>query len=87
MGTFKSGFDFSLSSGRDADIEMENNFGQENQNPHVNIVVQSSTAVTNLLSQTCTKANYNVFSTYLKKFSFVDNRLTYLPTHARDTIM
>jgi hypothetical protein len=86
-GIFKSGFDFSLTSGRDADIEMTANVGQEDQNPHASISVSSSTAVTQLLSQTWTKAIYNTNYVYVKKFSFSDNRYTFLSSHERDTRM
>jgi hypothetical protein len=86
VGTFKSGFDFTLQ--RDADIVMISNVGQEDQKPHAKINANNSTGTT-ILSTSWTKVNYthNATTSYLKKFGFSSNNLTYYPSHSKDIIM
>jgi hypothetical protein len=50
VGTFLSGFDFSLTSGRDADIFVTNNAGYESKNPHIKINIVDGTSTTTITS-------------------------------------
>lgn len=85
VGTFRSGFDFTTK--RDADIELLSNSGDEDMRPHAKINVIGNTGTTAINADTYVKVNYDVSSTYLKKFSFTNNNLTYLPTHKKAVLM
>jgi hypothetical protein len=81
IGTFRTGFDFTLK--RDADIILLNNVGDGNLCPKAKINVVANTGTTAINSATYVKVNYDVSSTYLTKFSFIDNNLTFSPTHKK----
>ena len=62
-GTFLSGFDFALASGRDANIEVIANTGTEDQAPHCKLNVIDGTATTTITSAgTYYKANATGFN-------------------------
>lgn len=46
VGTFRSGFDFTLASGRDADVEFIGNMGTEDMKPHLKINMYDGTTTT-----------------------------------------
>ena len=81
LGTFRTGFDFTLK--RDADIILLSNTGDEDMKPHAKINVAANTGTTAINQTTYVKVNYDTSSTYLKKFSFTDNNITYLPSHKK----
>ena len=97
VGNFKnSGFDFTRSDGRDADIEMISNVGQEDQVAHAKINCNQSTGTTVVWSGTTWKAlnfYYNANTSYVKKLAWTDsptnngNKITYLSNHSRDLMM
>jgi hypothetical protein len=88
VGTFVSGFDFTLASGRDANIIVLYNTGTENKNPHAKINVLNNASTTTITNPaTFYKAVYTNTSSYTCKFTIADNRVTYQPTNARDVMM
>ena len=83
QGTFISGFDFSRSDARDANVQLINNAGAPNENPQcrVNLVNNASTTtITNAL--TFYKANWINTSSYTTKWTIGDNRITYQPDNS-----
>lgn len=79
-GTFISGFDFSRSDGRDANIDVVNNAGIDNKTPKCKINVINNLSTTTLASAgTWYKANWTNTSTFSVKWSINNNRFTYLP--------
>ena len=58
IGTFASGFDFARPDGRDANLIMLYNIGQENENPHAKVnMIDNATATTITAVNTWYKAN------------------------------
>jgi hypothetical protein len=87
VGSFASGFDFTLA--RDANIFMENNAGVPSVNPHCKINVTNSTNSTSLASTQWFKlgAFSGTVVTYPTKWSVSGNRITYQSSNSRDGIM
>jgi hypothetical protein len=91
-GTFISGFDFSRSDGRDANVFISNNLGLENENPHAKISIANNVNTTTVTTAgTYYKANWAAnTTTYTCKWTVGSdspasgNRLTYQPNNARD---
>ncbi len=88
IGEFMDGFDFSRSDGRDKEIEITGNIGEESRNPHCEIGVLNNTSTVSI-SPTWVKANWNSSNqtTNTGKFTVSGNRITYQPSNARDFIM
>ncbi|MEI6852380.1 MAG: hypothetical protein WCL06_06035 [Bacteroidota bacterium] len=85
QGTFMSGFDFTRSDGRDANVFLVNNAGMQNQNPHCKINVNNNTATTTVTtSGTYYKANWTNTSSYTCKWTLANNKMTYQPSNGRD---
>lgn len=92
QGTYISGFDFSLSSGRDANAFLINNAGMENENPHCKINLNNNSSTTTITnSGTYYKANWaSNTSVYTSKWTMGStapasgNRITYQPNNKRD---
>jgi hypothetical protein len=92
QGTYMSGFDFSLASGRDANAFLVNNAGMENENPHCKIAVANNAATTTVTTAgTFYKANWAVNSVvFTSKWTIgttvpvSGNRLTYQPKNIGD---
>lgn len=81
QGSFYSGFDFTRSDGRDADVFMMNNVGIENQSPHCKISVNDNVSTTTISSAgTYYKANWTNTSSHTCKWTISNNRITYQPT-------
>lgn len=85
VGTFRSGFDFTLA--RDADIEIMYNVGTEDTKPHCKINLANNTTVTSLTDDTWAKATFTNTSSYTKKWTIADNQMTYESSHVRDVLM
>jgi hypothetical protein len=84
-GTFISGFDFTLASGRDAKAFISNNAGSEDKNPHCKInVLNSATTTTITTANNWYKANWTNTSSYTCKFTINNNKMTYQPVNKRD---
>lgn len=81
VGDFSSGFDFSRSDGRDADIHLISNIGEANNNPcfKVNVVDNSSTT-TVTTAGTYYKAVFTNGTSYATKWKIEDNKYTILQT-------
>ncbi|NVO02603.1 MAG: hypothetical protein HXX09_07840 [Bacteroidetes bacterium] len=86
QGTFISGFDFSRSDGRDANVFLINNAGMEDENPHCKINVNN-----NLTKTTITTANTfykaiwtNSPTSYTCKWTLNNNKITYQPNNGKD---
>jgi hypothetical protein len=84
VGTFMSGFDFSLASGRDANVFIRNNSGGPDQNPHsrINVNNNSATTLINVIGE-WNKAQWlagNQTST-TTKWTVGTNRITYQPVN------
>jgi hypothetical protein len=92
QGTFMSGFDFSLASGRDANIFLTNNSGEGNENPHARISVRNNVSTTTITNAgTFYKANWAAnTTTYTCKWKIGStsptsgNRITYQPDQKAD---
>ena len=77
-GTFFSGFDFSRTDGRDANIFVVNNAGSETKNPHCKINVNDNTSTTPVTTAgTLYKANWTNSSFITTKWNIDNNRITY----------
>lgn len=87
VGTFMSGFDFTRTDGRDANIVVTNNVGEENKQPHAKINLAGNTTVTSLSSNTWTKATFINTSYYTAKWTIANNRMTYQPLYPKDVMM
>lgn len=86
QGTYMSGFDFTRSDGRDANVYVINNVGMANQNPHCKVNV-SNNATTTVISSAGIyyKANWtNATSSSTCKWTLNNNRITYQPTNKGD---
>lgn len=84
VGTFMSGFDFSRSDGRDANVFIRNNSGGPDQNPHCRInVYNNSTATTITTAGTWYKANWTAGTqtSITTKWTIGTNRITYQPVN------
>lgn len=86
-GSFSSGFDYTRADGRDADVEVISCIGVEDNKPHAKVNVIGNSGATEMNQTTFVKVNYTTSSTYMKKFSFIDNNLTFLPSHPRTLSM
>jgi hypothetical protein len=92
QGAFFSGFDFSLASGRDANIFMVNNLGSEDEKPHMKLNVSNNATTTTVTTAgTYYKAVWATnASIYTCKWTIGStgpvsgNRITYQPSNARD---
>jgi hypothetical protein len=85
QGTFLSGFDFSLASGRDANAFVSNNSGIGDENPHCKINVNNNISTTTAISAgTYYKANWTNTSTSTTKWTVANNRITYQPINSVD---
>jgi hypothetical protein len=84
-GFFTSGFDFTLSSGRDAKAFLQNNAGDEDKNPHCKInVLNGSSTTTITTANTWYKAQWTNTSSYTCKWTINNNKMTYQPVNKRD---
>ena len=87
VGTFMSGFDFSLASGRDANTFIQNNSGGQNKNPHCRINVNSNASITFLNALgTWYKGELDPLRTTstTTKWTIGTNRITYQPVNRSD---
>ncbi len=87
-GSFINGFDFSRADGRDKDVEIIGNIGDENQNPHCKVNLLNN-ATTTPITSTWVKANWNSVSQSQTpcKFTVATNRITYQSANDKDLIM
>jgi len=85
VGTFLSGFDFTIA--RDADIYLKSNIGEEDKKAHAKINLTGASATQNLTSNTPTKITYTNTDSYACKFTIANNKMTYLPTNSSDVNM
>jgi phenolic acid decarboxylase len=86
-GTFLSGFDFSLASGRDANTFIKNNSGGQDKNPHSRINVSNNVATTSIaVAGTWYKANWTAGTqtSITTKWTIGTNRITYQPVNKSD---
>jgi len=89
VGSFATGFDFSLASGRDARIFFENNAGVASERPHSNVSVKGNTVSTNTgAANTWTLVNnFTSYSSSATKFTVGNNIITYQPINTRDAVI
>jgi hypothetical protein len=83
-GTFLNGFDFGLSSGRDANTFIKNNSGGQDQNPHCRLSVSNNVSATSITTAgTWYKANWTAGtqSSTTTKWTITTNRITYQPVN------
>jgi len=84
-GTFFSGFDFTRTDGRDANVFLYNNAGAENKNPHCKINVNNNVSSTTVTTAgTFYKANWTNTSYYTTKWIVAGNRITYQTDYTLD---
>jgi hypothetical protein len=83
QGTFFSGFDFTRSDGRDANVFQTNNLGSESENPHCQINVSNNAATTTVTTAgTYYKAIWtNAATSSTCKWTLADNSMTYQPVN------
>jgi hypothetical protein len=81
-GAFVSGFDFTRSDGRDANIDFVSNAGIDDKTPKCKINVINNAVTTALpTAGTWYKANWTNTSSYTVKWNINNNRVTYQPRH------
>ena len=86
VGTFMSGFDFSLA--RDSSIAVTGNVGTEDKKPHAKInVLDNVTTTTITTAGTYYKVGFTNGLTYTCKMTLADGRMTYLSGLVRDGVM
>jgi hypothetical protein len=84
-GVFMTGFDFSRSDGRDANIHLVNNAGMEDEKPHCKINVANNTSNTTLTAaNTFYKASWTNTSSYTCKWTISGNKMTYQSNNGGD---
>jgi hypothetical protein len=86
-GTFMSGFDFSLASGRDANTFIKNNSGGQDRNPNSRINVTNNASTTSITTAgTWYKANWSAGTqtSITTKWTIGTNRITYQPVNRSD---
>lgn len=87
-GQFYTGFDFTLSAGRDADIYMRNNAGKEDKRSHFKVnVVDNLTTTTATNANTYYKANFTNGLSYACKYLLENNKYTYLTKNVTDMVV
>ena len=88
LGTFISGFDFTRTDGRDANVFIENNAGMQNEDANCKInVVNNPTPTPCPTANAWYKALWTNTSSYTTKFTIVNNNITYQPANSRDLII
>lgn len=88
VGELFSGFDFAEATGRDANIELMNNIGEENKTPHAKInVVDNASGTTAVATGTYYKAAFTNGVTYACKIALDNGKMTFLSDHPRDGMM
>lgn len=87
IGTFYSGFDFTRTDARDANIVIQNNVGSEDKIPHCYVNVTDNTSFQNFTLNTWTKFNFTASTYYNCKIKIENNKITYLPSNKRDLMM
>jgi hypothetical protein len=89
LGAFISGFDFTLSSGRDANVEIINNAGIEDKNPKVQVSVTDDNNSTSLSSPNTQwyTPSWTVDNSVVVNWAISGNQLTYLPLNSRDVFI
>jgi len=84
-GVFMSGFDFSLSSGRDANAFIRNNSGGPDKNPHCRINVNNNASATSIpVAGTWVKGNWGSQTSTTTKWTVASNKITYQPLNKSD---
>lgn len=88
VGTFASGFDFSLPGGRDAKVFMENNAGVVTGRPNCKITVANSTTTTTITTANTwyKAAGFSGYNSHNTNFKVENNKITYLPVNSRNGI-
>ena len=88
IGTFFSGFDYTLANGRDANTFIQNNAGDGDRSPSCFINVLNSSTTKTLTSQnTWYVANWGSnTSSQTCKWTIADNKITYQPTNSRNGV-
>jgi hypothetical protein len=83
VGTFLSGFDFTIA--RDANIQILSSVGTEDKVPHAKInTIANATTTTVTTAGTYYKAAFTNGETYTCKFTLADGRMTFLSKNPRD---
>ncbi len=84
-GVFMSGFNFSLSTGRDANAFIRNNSGGPDKNPHCRINVNNNSSATSIPSAgTWVKGNWGSQTSTTTKWTVATNKITYQPLNKSD---
>lgn len=88
-GHFLEGFDFSLQNGRDANIEITANIGEEDASPHAKINVINNTVTWNFANSfgNYYKIPFNNTDYYTSKVAIASGQMTYLSKNKRDGMM
>lgn len=86
IGTYVTGPDYTLASGRDANIFDEDNSGRESKSPHCKVNLLNNTDTTRAVSANVfRKARWTAnTSSYTCKWTIAANMITYQPTNKRD---
>lgn len=83
-----TGFDFTRSDGRDADIFVSGNLGMPDQHPSAKInLAGNATSTTITTPGTYYKASFTNTSSIPCKFTIADNKITYQPAYSRSLQM
>jgi hypothetical protein len=88
VGLLYSGFDFTRSDGRDANIYMINNQGVEDKSPYFKANVLNNTLTTTInTAGTFYKANFVQSMAYKSKYTVANNRYTYQSLNKGDIVI
>lgn len=85
VGTFSTGFDYSRTDGRDANVYVVGNSGREDKKPHFKVNVVDNTSTTTITNgNSFYKAVFTNGTSYTCKWTLENNKYTYQPRNASD---
>lgn len=87
VGTFHSGFDFTRTDGRDANVEILYNVGIEDTKPYCQLELIGNATDTTLTEDVWAKATFVNTGSNTTKWKIEDNKITYQSDHSRNCFM
>lgn len=87
LGVFSYGFDFAATDGRDANIFMQGNVGEEDKKPHAKVNLLNNSATQAITATTWTKVAFTKTNSYTCKFFIGTDSITYQPKSSADMLM
>jgi hypothetical protein len=87
LGVFSYGFNFAATDGRDANIFMIANVGEEDKKPHAKVNLLNNSSSQAITAATWTKVAFTKTNSYTCKFFIGTDSITYQPRSMTDMIM